>query len=392
MELFQHQIDAVNDLANGKILYGNVGVGKSVAVIAYYMKNEAPKDIYIITPAKKRDSLEWERDAAHFGVGTNSNGTVAGLLTIDSWNSIHKYINVEDAFFVFDEQRLVGTGSWVKSFLKIAKKNNWVMLTATPGDTWLDYAPVFVANGLYNNIGQFKREHVVYAPYVKFPKVQRYLEIDTLEKYRNMLLVEMPFVKHTRREIDWLELDYDVELFDRVTKRRWHVFENRPIRDIGELFRVMRKVVNTDESRLRALRAVMKSHPKVVVFYNFDYELEILRGFKTEITVAEWNGHKKESVPNSDTWLYLVQYASGAEGWNCVDTDAMVFFSLTYSYKNFYQAQGRIDRLNTPFGVLYYYVFYSKSIIDQALRRSLENKKLFNERVFWEKMASEQGL
>lgn len=388
-KLFPHQIEAIENLDNGKILYGNVGTGKSVAVMGYYIKNEAPRDVYIITPAKKRDSLEWERDAAYFGVGTEPNGTVAGLLTVDSWNNIHKYTKVEDAFFIFDEQRVVSNGAWVRAFLKIAKKNRWVLLTATPGDTWLDYAPVFVANGLYDNLTQFKREHVVYHPYVRFPRVMRYLGVETLEKYRNMLLVEMPFAKVARREIDWLEVDYDHELFKRAVKHRWNVFENRPIRDIGELFRVMRRIVNSDESRLRALRAVLKSHPKVVVFYNFDYELEILRGLKSEIVVAEWNGHKKEQIPDSEAWIYLVQYSAGAEGWNCTDTDTMVFFSLTYSYKNFYQAQGRIDRLNSPFIVLYYYVFWSDSIIDNALRSNLAAKKLFNERVFYEKIERE---
>lgn len=382
MDLMEHQLEAVDNLDNGKILYGVVGTGKSKVAAAYYMKREAPKDVYVITTAKKRSSLDWMKEFSNFGVGMSRDASVAGILTVDSWNNIGKYIDVEDAFFIFDEQRLVGSGAWVRSFQKIAKKNRWILLSGTPGDSWMDYVPVFIANGLYRNATQFKLEHVMYAPRAKYPKIVRYLGVKTLEKYRNMLLVEMPYDMHTTRNIEFVTTDHDAELFRKAVVKRWNVFEDTPIKDIGELFRVMRKIVNADPSRVEALRELMKKHPKLIVFYNFNYELDILRGLSEEIEIAEWNGHKKELVPKSDRWLYLVQYVSGAESWNCIETDAMVFYSMTYSFKNFVQSQGRIDRLNTPFVQLYYYVFVSNSVIDKAIRRSLNNKRMFNENVF----------
>lgn len=387
MELMPHQIEAAEKLGNGKILWGEVGIGKTETVLHYYMNNESPKDIYVITTAKKRDSLDWTGAAARLGIGTTRDCTLSGVLTVDSWNNIGRYCDVQDAFFVFDEQRLVGTGVWVRSFLKIARQNNWVMLTATPGDTWMDYMPVFVANGLYRNFSQFKQEHVVYAPFVRYPKIVRYRNVDVLEKYRNMLLVEMPYLKHTTRQIEWVEVAHDVEAFRRVYKERWHIFENRPIQDVAELFRVMRKTVNSDASRLRAVRTLMEEHDRIIVFYNFDYELEILRTLRDScVSIAEWNGHKHEPIPETDRWVYLVQYVAGAEGWNCTETDTMVFYSLTYSWKNFEQAQGRIDRLNSPYFILFYYVLVSNSLIDRALRDNLGRKKLFNERAFYAKM------
>jgi hypothetical protein len=383
MELMPHQKKAVDQLSNGKILYGGVGTGKSLTALAYYLKAESPKDIYIITTAKKRDSLEWERDAAKLGIGPRVGATVAGRLTIDSWNNIGKYIGIEDAFFIFDEQRLVGSGAWVKSFLKIAKSNAWILLTATPGDTWMDYIPVFVANGLYKNATQFKREHVIYAHYVSFPKVLRYIGEGTLEKYRNMLLVEMPYIKHTTRNIQNVLVTYDQQNYNKVINDRWNIYEDRPIKDVSELFRTMRKLVNSDQSRVDALTDLLKKHPKIIVFYNFDYELEILRTFHWITKVAEWNGHKKEPIPENDSWIYLVQYIAGAEGWNCIETDCMVFWSLSYSWKNFEQAQGRIDRLNSPFTELYYYTFTSNSQIDKAVKKALGDKKIFNEGQFF---------
>lgn len=333
--------------------------------------------------------------------------TVAGVLTVDSWNNIGKYIDVRDAFFIFDEQRLVGAGAWTKAFIKIAKANRWILLTATPGDTWLDYIPVFVANGFYKNRTEFKREHVVYNTFSKFPKVDRYISVGRLVRLRNQLLVEMPYERHTTRHIHEIVVDHDVELFKRVVKDRWHVYENRPLRDVSELFSVMRKVVNSDPGRLTQIQKLMSQHPRLIVFYNFDYELEMLRSLGQEdqippfdcgtncpgckktqkshsdsqsFAVAEWNGHKHEEIPTTDRWLYLVQYRAGAEGWNCIETDAICFFSQTYSYRDWWQAHGRIDRLNTKFTDLWYYHLVSRSVIDKAIRKALKDKKNFNER------------
>jgi len=603
MELYQHQKEAVGKLHNGSILRGEVGNGKSKVAVAYYMKNEKPCDIYVITTAKKRESLDWDREFVRYGIGKKIDETVGGVLTVDSWNNITNYTEVYDAFFIFDEQRLIGSGAWSAAFIKIAKRNNWIMLTATPGDTWLDYIPVFVANGFYKNRTEFKREHVVYKPYTRFPKVERYVGVNKLVRYRNLITVEMPYQKHTVRNIKTVHVEYDPKLFERALKKRWHVYENRPLRNVAELFYVMRKVVNSDSSRLMAVTELMQKHPKLIVFYNFDYELEILRSLnrnsncqtlsldeidttlpihingmdqtqnqkeenkwqtkpqenslldsmnkngngpitsksgktlggkpiqdiqfeedeqklsphlisknslktsmnqqnknikndsenrnknntlsndtinitslsmdpKSElqknkklelensmmnnssdsekswemdkcliqtpvyttslalesqtnsnslsnasavipilvnsnqeserttnttytldsgstyqnVEVAEWNGHLHQEIPKTDRWVYLVQYVAGAEGWNCVETDAMCFYSLTYSYKIWHQAFGRIDRLNTLFTDLYYYVLMSNSPIDKAISKSLAGKKSFNEKKFSTKL------
>jgi hypothetical protein len=379
IELMDHQKEALQFLSNGKILYGGVGSGKSAVALAYYMQHEAPKEIIVITTAKKRDSLDWLGEAAKFGIGAEEEATVAGLLTIDSWNNIGNYLEVEDAFFIFDEQRLVGHGAWVKNFLKIVKKNRWILLSATPGDTWLDYGPVFIANGWYKNITDYKRQHVLYAPYVRYPQVVGYLGEGKLERLRNEILVEMPYIKHTERILNFLQVGYDKELIKAVQKNRWNVFEDRPIKDVAELWRVMRRIVNSDPSRFEAIQFLLRFHPRLIVFYNFDYELDILRWLGDKTTVAEWNGHRKQPVPDCEEWVYLVQYSSGSEGWNCTATNTAVLYSLTYSYKNYIQCQGRIDRLNTEFTDLYYYILTSSAYVDIAVKTSLENKQSFNE-------------
>jgi hypothetical protein len=381
MELQRHQAEALRKLKNGSILWGSVGTGKTRVAVAYYMKNEQPKNIFVITTAKKRDTLDWQKEFASVAVGYED-ATVAGVLTVDSWNNIDKYEGMRDCFFIFDEQRVVGHGSWVRSFLKITNNNPWLLLSATPGDTWMDYVPVFIANGFYKNRTQFIREHVVYSPFTKFPKVQRYLGVQKLHRLRNEILVHMPYVKETIRHEKTIFVEHDDILLDEVIKSRWNPYDNKPIRDIAELFMVMRRVVNSNESRLEAVRERLRAHQRLIVFYNFNYELEALKGLESLTNVAELNGHRHEPIPDTDSWVYLVQYIAGSEAWESSATDAMLFYSLTYSFKHWEQAHGRIDRMNSPFTHLYYYVLRSKTAVDSAIWRCLKSKKSFNANYF----------
>jgi hypothetical protein len=375
IELMPHQAKALKQLRNGCILRGATGSGKSATALAYYNDIETAERLIIITTAMKRDSGDWQAEAREFGL----------FPEVDSWNNLEQYEDIEGAFFIFDEQRVVGSGVWVKAFLKVTKHNQWILLSATPGDTWLDYCPVFIANGFYKNRTEFIREHVVFSRFTKFPKVERYLGTATLTKHVEAITVHMPFERHTTRQHADIFVEYDRDLLNTVWRKRWNYIEDRPIRQVAELFMLMRRVVNSDPSRLERLRDLLISHPCVIVFYNFDYELELLRTL--EYPMAEWNGHKHEDIPDGPEWVYLVQYAAGAEGWNCITTDTVVFYSQTYSYRQYVQAQGRIDRLNTPFDILRYFNFRSGSVIDLAISRALAEKRNFNERTALRQMA-----
>lgn len=401
LELYTHQLKALEEMKNGCILNGDVGTGKSITAVAYYYLKacrggiryngfgdfapmERPMDLYIITTAKKRDKLEWEEECAPFNLSTKRELSISGVqVTVDSWNNIEKYKDVENAFFIFDEQRLVGSGAWVKSFLRIAKNGNqWVLLSATPGDTWMDYCPVFIANGFYKNKTAFTDQHVVWKRFSKFPQIERYVDTGILNRHRRCITVNMPYPRKTTRHVKYVSVGYDEAKFQKVWKERWHIYEERPLKDVGELFIVARKLVNSHSSRLKAISELLDRHDRLIVFYNFNYELEDLRTLAKlhGIKSAEWNGHKHEEVPETDRWVYLVQYTAGAEGWNCITTDAMAFFSLNYSYKINHQAKGRIDRLNTKYVDLYYYILKSNSMIDKAILRSIMEKKNFNEK------------
>lgn len=374
MDLYKHQEDAVERMHNGCILWGGVGSGKSRTAMAYYKAREAPRRLVVITTAKKRDSLDWEAEGGLIGLSRDDD-----TITVDSWNNIRKYENVVDGFFIFDEQRLVGSGSWVRSFQRVARKNRWILLSATPGDSWMDYIPVFVANGFYRNRTEFTRQHVVFHRYSRYPKIDHYVGISTLVRNREAVLVEMPYDSPNSRDTTVIRVDHNKKDIEKVLKRRWHVYEDRPLRDAGEMFYLMRKIVNSDPSRLEAMRTLMKDHPRLIIFYNFDYELDILRRLSDTVAIGEWNGHKHEDVPDTDRWIYLVQYTAGSEGWNCTSTDSMVFYSLTYSYKAFHQAHGRIDRINSVFKNLNFYVLTSTSYVDVNILKALDQKKSFNE-------------
>lgn len=384
VDLFEHQKEALEKLHSGSILCGGVGSGKSITSIAWYWEKifqKKPCDLYIITTARKRDTLEWHHECAKFGLCDERAKSVGGVkVTIDSWNNIGKYVDVKDNFFLFDEQRVVGYGAWVKSFLKITKCNQWLLLSATPGDTWMDYIPVFIANGFYKNKTEFCRRHVVYNRFARYPQVSRFVEEKHLNRLRASILVTMDFVRQTIPHHERVVIPFDREKYDNVMRTRWNPFKDEPIAEASELCQTLRKIVGSDPGRLEKIEEIMQTHPKVIIFYNYDYELEILRTL--DAPVAEWNGHKHEPLPEGDRWAYLVQYTAGAEGWNCITTDTIIFYSQSYSYKQMVQAAGRIDRLNTPYTDLWYYHLVSMSKIDMAIGRALRNKKNFNESAF----------
>ena len=395
ISLYDYQLDAVNRMKNGCILCGGVGSGKSRTALAYYYKEQGgeigtnryilmqkPRDLYIITTARKRDTKEWQEEFGIFRISDNPDcNFYRNKVVVDSWNNIKKYKDIYGAFFIFDEQRVVGSGAWVKAFLNITRKNDWILLSATPGDTWQDYIPVFVANGFYKNKTEFCREHIVYSRFTKYPKVDHYINTGRLIRLRNDILVDMDFHRNTIAHHEDIYCGYDISMYKDVTKLRWNPYTNQPIANAADLCRTWRKIVNSNESRQIALLELFEKHPKMIVFYNFDYELDILRGlyYGENVQIAEWNGHRHEPIPGGSKWIYLVNYTAGAEGWNCVTTDTIVFYSQNYSYKIMQQAAGRIDRLNTRFVDLYYYHFKSRSGIDLAISRALSQKRNFNE-------------
>lgn len=378
VDLYQHQFDAKQRLKSGSILRGGVGSGKSRTSLAYYNDNEKPKPLYIITTARKRDTKDWIDELEVFKLPKKIK------IVIDSWNNIKKYVDVNNSFFIFDEQRVVGYGTWTKSFIKIAKKNNWILLSATPGDVWMDYLPVFIANGFYKNKTEFIARHVIYNRYSKYPKIDRYVDQGRLMKFRRMITVNMGFKKHTIHHNKILLAPYDENKFFLIKEKRWNPFENKPIKDASEMFRLMRKLVNSDPRRVELVKQVILKNKRIIIFYNFNFELDLLREMSASIDrpMAEWNGHKHELIPNSESWIYLVQYTAGAEGWNCVSTNQTLFYSQNYSYKIMNQSAGRTDRLNTLYKDLYYYHIRSKSFIDVAIAKALNNKQNFHEKDF----------
>lgn len=375
--LYSHQQTAISEMHNGCILCGGVGTGKSMTGLGYYFykvsKSKPSKALYIITTAHKRDSKEWEMECLKWGFPDEY-----GIrLKVDSWNNIEKYVNVEDAFFIFDEHKAIGSGKWAKCFIKITRQNKWILLTATPGDNWMDYISVFIANGFYKNRTDFIRQHVIINPYVSYFSVKDYINVEKLKKCRDMILVNMPFKKIAEKEEINIICDFDKLIYQTIYKDRWNPWEGCPIENAAEMCYLLRKCCNSNESRIQKLLEILEQHKKVIIFYNFDYELELLLNNITR-AITQWNGHQHDEILDEDEWCHLVQYSAGAEGWNCITTDTIIFWSLSYSYKMTAQAAGRIDRMNTPFTTLYYYRMFTTSDIDKAINLALTTKKDFN--------------
>ena len=397
------QIQAVRQLQNGSILAGGVGSGKTLTSLAWYLtsvcnaasfkkggslakkKVKGSPTLYVITTAKKRDSLEWEEEAARLGLSTDPACSFTGSsIVVDSWNNIGKYSDREHAVFFFDEQRASGSGRWVKEFLKITRKNTWLLLSATPGDVWMDYLPVFMAHGFFRTRTEFMEDHVIFDRFAKYPKVKRYIGEAKLQRLRRSILVEMPVERHTTRERETVYCDYDHDLYKWVVKNRMDPWTDEPLRDAGGVCRILRKVVSDNDWRSEQAKRILSSNERVIVFYNYNYELDRILAVAESLGLptAQWNGHRHDAIPAEHRWVYICQYTSAAEGCNCTSTDTVLFWSLNYSWRVTEQCEGRIDRLNTPYSRLKYYFLESHSSIDEAVRRSLGSKKVFNERAF----------
>lgn len=382
-KLYPEQEKAVEQLSSGKVLRGDVGAGKTFTALSFYKKKYPHLDLYVITTAKKRDSGDWHDEAKIVGVE---------LEAVDSWNSIKKYADTENSFFIFDEQRAVGYGTWAKNFIKIAKKNKWIFLSATPGDVWMDYLSLFIANGFYKNKTDFVNQHVEYNRFVSYPMISKYHNEGKLMRLRKQILVNMSVQRHTIRKREYVYTDYDQGKYQVAVKDRWNYVEDTPIMNVSELLQLVRyTVANSNQRQHEAVWQIGKKD-KVVVFYNYNYELDILRKICTTLgkTYAEWNGHKHEPIPETEEWAYLVQYTSGSEGWNCTETDQMLFYSPNYSYRVTEQSEGRIDRVNTPFTELYYTYLRSDSDIDKSVFKAIHSKKTFNQKT-WKKRMDTYG-
>jgi len=387
---------------NGCVLVGGTGSGKSRTSLAYMYLNELKgtlqinregrwsppkikKDLYIITTARKRDSHDWDKEMLPFRLSTDislSEGKIK--VVVDSWNCIQKYVNVYGALFIFDEQKTTSGKKWSKAFIKIAKKNRWIMLSATPADNYNDLVSLFIANGYFKNKTEFNMRHVVFKPYMKYPVVDHYIGTGTLNYYRRQMYVIMDSQRKIHRESQIIRCNYSKENYKTIWKKRWNYFDNEPIEESGKLCYLLRRVVNEDEDRINHLIDILKEHPTAIIFYNYSPELELLRETFSKIhyKFTEWNGEKHEEVPQGNKWVYLCQYNSCSEAWNCITTNTMIFYSLNYSYKTTVQASGRIDRSNSPYDILYYYYLSSYSPIDLAIQKALHEKRNFNERSF----------
>ena len=372
VELYDYQKEALTRMRDGSILCGKVGSGKSLTGLTYYLENHKDKPLYIITIAKKRDDKEWQDDLTLLGIDG----------VVDSWNNINKYIDIQDCFFIFDEQRAVGTGSWGKAFVKIARRNKWIMLTGTPGDVWMDYISVFLAHEFFKNKSHFIDRHVEYKPFSNFPQIKRYHYVEELERYRRRIIVPMRDTRTTQIHKVYVNCSHDKEFYNSVIKERMNPYTGQPIMNASEFTQVIRRIVNESPRRIENAKIHIESNPRIIVFYNYMYELDILKQLCFDLgrEYYQWNGRKHEPIPDKDEWVYLVQYTAGAEGWNCITTDVELFYSLNYSYRIMEQSEGRINRVNTPYEELHYFYLKTPDTIDDAIQRSIKRKGKFNER------------
>lgn len=374
-----YQKRAINQMHNGCILCGGVGAGKSLTSLGYIDKVYPSGTVYIITPARKRNTGEWFDDI-------RKNDMDETRFVVDSWNNLSKYKDVKDAFFLFDEQKVSGKGTWAKSLIRIAKSNQWILLSATPGDTYDDYATVLIANGFVRNRTTWYDEYCVTKSQPFFHIVD-HKNKDVIDMMIRRIFIKMDYQSDKKR------IERVIPIQARSAGEEKEILMTHkapgaqmPFTTFAAAIAYVRMNCYDKSKKTEALRKIIEKHKKIIVFYNFLSEkLEIERAaIDANVTINFYNGQRHDPIPDTDEWVYGVQYNSGAEAWNCITTNAMVFYSPNYSYKTMEQAHGRIDRVNSPYECLYYYMLLNELNIDNKVMNALSSKKDFNEKMLEE--------
>ena len=113
-------------------------------------------------------------------------------------------------------------------------------------------------------LSQLIRSHVIFNRFVKYPKVEAYIDTWKLTENRQKILVHMHYEKKTKHVIKLMYASYDESLYKFVSEKRWNVYTDKPIKNISELCYVWRKIVNDDKSREDIIGRIIEEKRKVI--------------------------------------------------------------------------------------------------------------------------------
>ena len=143
-----------------------------------------------------------------------------------------------------------------------------------------------------------------------------------------------------------------------------------------------------NSNKTAALKDLLEStNDRVIVFYNFDKELEIIQEIcnKLEKPISMINGHEKnlKNFTECNDCVLLGQYQAAAMGLNLQLSNKIIYFSLPLQSELFMQSKKRIHRIGQEKTCFYWYLI-TKNSIEEQIFETLKQRRDYTNKLFEE--------
>jgi SNF2 family DNA or RNA helicase len=139
-----------------------------------------------------------------------------------------------------------------------------------------------------------------------------------------------------------------------------------------------------NQDKLDALKDLIDStEDRLIVFYNFNDELNLILNLIGDRPVSIINGSTKDlsAYEDHDDAVTLVQYQAGAMGLNLQKANKIIYFTLPEKSELFEQSKKRIHRIGQTQRCFYYIMMVENSIEEDVLS-TLEMRKDYTDELF----------
>lgn len=141
-----------------------------------------------------------------------------------------------------------------------------------------------------------------------------------------------------------------------------------------------------NKDKLEAFRDLVEStNDRLIVFYNFNAELEALKGICESVgrSISLVNGQGRDllSYENDNSSITLIQYQAGAMGLNLQKSNRIIYYTPPLSSELFEQSKKRIHRIGQSKTCFYYYLT-CKGSVEEKIYKTLAMRRDYTEALF----------
>ena len=225
--------------------------------------------------------------------------------------------------------------------------------------------PMFRVVTGYKNVSELKAKLKEYgAVFAKAEEVIKLPEKKFIKEYSTVSSDYKKFMKDRVIKIDDKELTGDSTLSKRLYAR-------------------MLCSAYSKDKIARLIDLVNSTSDRVIIFYNFNTELEVLRKVLFDRPISIVNGQVKDlkEYENNDNSVTLIQYQAGAMGLNLQKANRIIYFSLPERSELFEQSKARICRIGQE-KQCYYHIMMCHKSVEEKIYECLLMRKDYTDELF----------